>query len=173
MFSTLYTSSYGKEQIVNENFALQEAFNRGVIDRTLSNPPANPNSNGFYIPAAVATGAWSGKENQLLWWSSIGEYWRAIAPSNGMKINSQADNNFFRYSAATDSWNLLGTGSTNQVFAPIANETELENIDGAIAGDFVKVLDADGNGNQAWYLYDGIEWQKLVTAIEGVTFSQH
>lgn len=90
MFNPIASSSANKEKIVNENFLFQEAFNFGVIDRSLSSPPVNPSSQGVYIPAVTATGAWAGKENQLLWWNPDG-YWRAIAPKEGMKLFTQIE----------------------------------------------------------------------------------
>ncbi len=113
MFIPIPSASASKEKLVNENFLFQEAFNRGVIDRTLSDPPVNPSSEGVYIPAANATGAWAGKENQLLWWNSDG-YWRAIAPSEGMKLFSQILGEIAIAYTAADGWKAIafsGTGS--------------------------------------------------------------
>ena len=161
MFEPLYTSSYGKEAIVSDNFAIQNAFNRGVIDRTLSDPPTNPSSNGFYIPVATATGAWSGLENKLLWWSSAGSYWRTVFPTDGMKINSQADGNFLQYDGVLESWDLVTTGTTNQVFENVANISALNALTDMIAGDIAEVLNSDGSNNKGWFVYTGTSWKQI------------
>lgn len=88
MFTPISSNSANKEKIVNENYLFQEALNRGVIDRTLTSPPNSPSSEGVYIAASGATGAWLGKSNFLMWWNPDG-YWRAIAPNEGMKVFSQ------------------------------------------------------------------------------------
>lgn len=104
MFVNLSPSSYGKEQIVNENFALQAAINRGVIDRSLSTPPEEPISEGVYIPIPTATGAWTGKEHRLMWWNSVNKYWHSIIPNNGMRVNSQKERTFLRYESTPNRW---------------------------------------------------------------------
>jgi hypothetical protein len=106
MFSDISFASTNKEKIVNENFDIQAAFNYGIIDRTLTTPPTSPSSLGFYIPAATATGLWAGKENKLMWWNAAG-YWMAIEPVEGIKINSQQEDNFLVYKSGI--WNGITT----------------------------------------------------------------
>jgi hypothetical protein len=89
MFIPIPSNSANKEKIVNENYLLQEAINRGVIDRTLVSPPNSPSSEGVYIPTNGATGAWGLMDNLLVWWNPDG-YWRTISPNEGMKVFSQA-----------------------------------------------------------------------------------
>ena len=54
-----------------------------VESRSLAAPPASPAEGGCYIPAASATGAWSGWDNQLALFSGGG--WLRLAPVPGLK----------------------------------------------------------------------------------------
>ena len=159
MFATIFTSSAVKEKLINENFLLQEAFNKGVIDRTLFDPPVNPSSDGFYIPVAAATGAWTNKENQLLWWNSDG-YWRAIAPSIGMKLGLQTEPNFVTFNG-TDWEYAIATGTTNQVFENIADIEALNALTQMVTGDIAEVLNSDGRGNRSWFIYAVDSWKQF------------
>lgn len=49
-----------------------------VLENTLFVPPPTPNPGDAYIVAAVATGAWLGKENQIALWD--GAAWQFYAP---------------------------------------------------------------------------------------------
>lgn len=46
-----------------------------VIDRDLTAPPGTPNDGDAYIPATVASGAWSGRELQLAIWRNALTAW--------------------------------------------------------------------------------------------------
>lgn len=106
MFEAIAISASNKEKIVNDNFQLQEALNRGVIDRSLTTPPTSPSSDGVYIPIATATGAWNGHENKLLWYNPDG-YWKAIAPNEGMKIFSQVSGEIIVEYNSVDGWQAI------------------------------------------------------------------
>lgn len=61
-----------------------------ILDRTLTAPPGSPPAGGAYIPAATATGAWAGKENQIAIWSGsawvfypAATGWLAVATAEG------------------------------------------------------------------------------------------
>ncbi len=61
-----------------------------VLDRTLTAPPGSPATGAAYIPAASATGAWAGKENQIAIWSGSAWVfypattgWLAVVTSEG------------------------------------------------------------------------------------------
>lgn len=44
-------------------------FHLSVKDRSLTTPPGSPAAGETYIPAATATGAWAGNENNIAVWS--------------------------------------------------------------------------------------------------------
>lgn len=52
-----------------------------IADRTLTAPPGSPTAGACYIPAATATGAWAGKENQIAVWS--GSAWVFYVAATG------------------------------------------------------------------------------------------
>ena len=54
-----------------------------VESRVLTAPPASPADGACYIPAAGASGAWSGFDNQLALYSGGG--WLRLAPVSGLK----------------------------------------------------------------------------------------
>jgi hypothetical protein len=54
-----------------------------VESRTLTAPPGSPADGACYIPAAAATGAWSGFDNALALYSGGG--WLRLAPVSGLK----------------------------------------------------------------------------------------
>lgn len=158
MFIPLQLSSPGKEKIVNENFALQEAWNKGVIDRNLLSPPTSPSSDGLYIPAATATDAWVGKENKLLWWNPDG-YWRSYNPTDKQKIISQLEPAYYVFDAANLRWYTARYQTV--VTEYLADMTALNALTNMIQGDISEVLDVDGAGNSGWFIYAGT-WRRLV-----------
>lgn len=61
-----------------------------ILDRTLTAPPGSPAAGAAYIPAATATGAWAGKEDQIAIWSGSAWVfypattgWLAVATAEG------------------------------------------------------------------------------------------
>jgi len=68
----------------NEALALLDCLTQLAVEsRSLAAPPASPAEGGCYIPAASATGAWSGWDNQLALFSGGG--WLRLAPVPGLK----------------------------------------------------------------------------------------
>lgn len=157
MLIPISTSSPIKERIVNENFKILEAWNRGIIDHTLSTPPETPSSSGLYIPVAMATEVWTGKENQLMWWNPDG-YWRAISPNDGVKLLLQQEPAYYKFDQNNDTWVL--ERYQNQVYLEIADMAALNGITNMIAADHAEVLNSDGFGTPGWFIY-GTSWQKI------------
>lgn len=60
-----------------------------VESRTLTAPPGSPADGACYIPAASATGAWSGWDGQLALYSGGG--WMRIVPVSGLKAWVKAE----------------------------------------------------------------------------------
>lgn len=68
----------------NEALTLLDCLTQLAVEsRSLSAPPSSPADGGCYIPAASATGAWSGWDNQLALYSGGG--WLRLAPVPGLK----------------------------------------------------------------------------------------
>ena len=154
MFTNVPSSSPAKEKVINENFLVQEAINRGIIDRTLSAPPALLRSDGLYIPAANATGAWENKENQLMWWNPSG-IWREINPTSGMVFPLQQEDYQVQYDGVNGIWKPL-----RQIFENVADMTAFNAINNMKFNDLAQVLDADGAGNEGWFIYTD-EWKQI------------
>ena len=55
----------------------------GVLDRTLTTPPATPAAGERHIVGAAATGAWAGKDGKLAVWRSSLSAWEFYAPAAG------------------------------------------------------------------------------------------
>ena len=68
----------------NEALTLLDALVQLAVEsRLLSAPPGSPAEGDCYIPAAGASGAWSGFESQLMAYAGGG--WVRIVPKSGMK----------------------------------------------------------------------------------------
>lgn len=55
----------------------------GVLDRTLTAPPATPAAGERHIVGPAATGAWAGKDGQLTVWRASLSAWEFYAPVTG------------------------------------------------------------------------------------------
>jgi len=96
------TSQLNKELTFNEMAFLTDALIGAiVIDRDLTAPPASPDDGDMYIPAATATGAWAGKEDNLAVW--IGS-WHFIEPQNGWIIWVDDESGYVRWNPSTSVW---------------------------------------------------------------------
>jgi hypothetical protein len=61
----LASSQEYKEQIANELFRLISIGSAPILSHTLTTPPSPQNIDSYYIVPAEATGAWTGKTNQI------------------------------------------------------------------------------------------------------------
>lgn len=108
------TLVYGPEMGLLESAATGETFDdafrkflRGVdalvfcrvVSRTLTAPPGSPANGALYIPNTGATGAWSGKANQLARYSSTAG-WEFYAPKAQWRIRCVADGYDYVYSGS-------------------------------------------------------------------------
>jgi hypothetical protein len=88
----------GKEQTHNAALTILDALvGPAVVSRTLTAPPGSPADGALYIPAAGASGAWSGKAQQIAQW--INGLWRFHVPWEGLEVWSIADAARYRYAA--------------------------------------------------------------------------
>ena len=136
VFTALETSTDKKEEIINQNFILTSAIALyGVIDRTLSDPPASPTSYGLYIPQATATGPWENQENTLAWWSGNGYLF--LPPVEGIMIKSQQDPTILKYSSGV--WQPAVI--SNAVFSTVTESRDLLQTDKGF------IIDCDSTNN--------------------------
>ena len=74
----------------NEALVLLDALTQLTIEsRTLTTPPGSPAEGACYIPAAGATGAWSGWGGQIAVYS--GDGWLRVVPVSGLKAWVKAE----------------------------------------------------------------------------------
>lgn len=102
----LVSNQSQKEIIHNEALIIiDNILQNGVIDKDLTTPPSNPNSNDIYIVGASATGAWSGKDNQLAFYDNG---WRFIEAREGFTFWVNDENKLYSF----DGSNWIETLST-------------------------------------------------------------
>jgi hypothetical protein len=72
-----------------------------VIDKDLTAPPGSPSTGDTYIPAATASGAWAGHEDDIAEYD--GSDWAFGTPSEGASVWVEDEDKFYVYGGA--SWN--------------------------------------------------------------------
>ena len=78
-----------KELFHNEALLRIDAVLHAAVETgPVAEPPANPETGECWLVAAGATGAWTGKDDQLAIWSAGG--WRFVAPAEGMIVWNKA-----------------------------------------------------------------------------------
>jgi len=113
------------------------SFQRPVLKQQ-SDPPASPAKGDRYIVAPTGTGAWSGHDKSIAWYT--GSAWSFDAPAEGWLVYDAYTNYFFAYSGSA--WSNL------------VNFIDLSGI----AGDMLKsTYDTDNDGivNKAESVDDG------------------
>jgi len=105
-----------------------------VESRVLTAPPASPADGACYIPAAAATGAWSGFDNQLALYSGGG--WQRLAPVSGLKAWVKAERLTLTYEDGVWRDGVALTAHGGRVTLR-AKEEEL-----TLAGAYVETTDA-------------------------------
>jgi hypothetical protein len=83
---------------------LDAAIQIGVLDLTLTAPPAGPVEGERHVVASGATGAWAGQDDTIATWQDGA--WAFLAPKAGWCIWSVADNSLFVFDGAA--WHSAG-----------------------------------------------------------------
>lgn len=105
-----------KEVTVNTALVMLDALlNAGIIDKDLTAPPGSPASGDLYIVASGATGAWSGKDNQVAWYNSGA--WKFIAPAEGLTFWVKDEDKLYSYTGSA--WTSTIEALTTPQFARI------------------------------------------------------
>jgi uncharacterized protein DUF2793 len=143
----------------NEALTLLDALTQLAVEsRTLVVPPGSPVEGTCYIPAAGATGAWSGWEGQIVAFSGGG--WVRIAPVSGLKAWVKAERLTVTYEDNVWRDGIALTANGGRVTLR-AKEEEL-----TLAGAFVETADAAFIPNRAIVL--GVS-SRTTLAIAGAT----
>jgi len=85
---------FHNEALVRIDAALHAAVEAGPLD----DPPTAPAEGQSWIAGEAASGAWTGKANQLATWGEGG--WRFVAPRAGMSVWSNAQGFAIRWDGA-------------------------------------------------------------------------
>lgn len=101
---------------------LQALVQPTVINLTTTVPPSSPppHNGDMYVVAPGATGAWSGKDNAIAYWSTDnpsfpGGEWEFYTPLMGWMVGNQADGNLYKFNG---SWSLV-TPSNGTFAVPV------------------------------------------------------
>ena len=79
----------------NELVMLLRALAYGVVDKDLTAPPGGETDETLYIPAATATGAWVGLENDLVWIKDTA--WYYYTPLEGTTVRVRDEDKVYRF----------------------------------------------------------------------------
>ncbi len=105
---TAATDLWSAQKIKNEIELARRGieYQDSIKDKDLSTPPTTPAVKDRYIVKATATGAWIGKENNIVEWN--GSSWSFYAPSEGWTL--YVDDEDKQYSFNGTSWAISGAG---------------------------------------------------------------
>lgn len=87
-----------------------------VISMSLTAPPGSPQDGDLYIPAATATGAWTGLEDNLVRYREEGSLWQSYEPESVYLLVNADD-------GALYVWDFASTGSWVQITGAISSES--------------------------------------------------
>jgi len=116
----LLVSNQSQKEITHNEalIIIDNILQNGVIDKDLTTPPSNPNTNDIYIVGASATGAWSGKDNQLAFYDNG---WRFIEAREGFTFWVNDENKLYSF----DGSNWIETLSTLVLQQNLNNLTDV------------------------------------------------
>lgn len=80
-----------------------------ILDRDLTEPPADPEEGDCYIPAATATGDWEGHEDDVAMY--IGGAWVFRTPLVGWKAYVVDEDSDVRYYGGSIGWDVISASS--------------------------------------------------------------
>lgn len=143
----------------NEALTLLDALTQLAVEsRALTAPPGSPADGACYIPAASATGAWSGWDGQIAQYSGGG--WIRIVPVSGLKAWVKAERLSVTYEDSVWRDGIALTPNGGRVTLR-AKEEEV-----TLTGAFVETTDAAFIPNRAIVL--GVS-SRTTLAITGAT----
>ena len=125
---SLGESGWNSEMDGNLKAVGRFAYHLSIKDRDLTTPPGSPASGDTYIPAATATGAWTGKEGQIAVYD--GAAWVFGVPREGWVASIDDEDVMIRHNGT--SWST-GISLSEQAHADQAAVT-LGNTNAEIGG---------------------------------------
>lgn len=118
----LVQNQAGKEITHNEALIiLDNIVQNGIIDKDLTIPPTEPNTNDLYIVGKNATGLWEDKDNQLAFYDNG---WHFIEPRKGFIFWINDENKLYCFNGTK--WQEI-TSSSSGSTTP-TEITELQNL---------------------------------------------
>lgn len=107
----LIPNQSGKEITHNEALVIiDNILQNGVIDKDLTTPPENPNSNDIYIVGKNATGDWADKDKQIAFYDNG---WRFVEPREGFIFWVNDEDKLYTYNGSKWVETVAGSGSGN------------------------------------------------------------
>jgi hypothetical protein len=99
----LVEAQAGKEQTHNAALARLDALVGPAVESMMeTDPPGSPAEGDLYVPAATATGAWAGHEDELAQY--LNAAWAFYAPWDGLAVWSIDDEAGYRWSESGGAW---------------------------------------------------------------------
>jgi len=125
-----------KEQLINNLALAVSILNQGVISRTLTTPPDPTPTEGVYIVATSATGAWTSHDNQIAQY--YGTTLTFYTPYEGLIVWSISDLAWLYYH--NNSWNLLTTSGGGGGGGGATTFTSLSDVLVTYSGNANKII---------------------------------
>ena len=129
----LIPNQSGKEITHNEALIIiDNILQNGIIDKDLTTPPENPNTNDMYIVGEGAIGKWEEKDNYLAFYDNG---WRFIEPREGFTFWVNDEDKLYTYNGSK--WiatiqagaDIENNNSTTPTTPPITKLSELEDVE--------------------------------------------
>jgi hypothetical protein len=150
-----------KHVTVNEGLRRLDALVLLAIeDKDLTAPPGSPSDGSRYIPAATATGLWSGKENYVAHY--VDGAWEFYTPREGFLAYLRDEDLFYHYTGSA--WAKLAAAlsfASLDVGGPVgvASYTVSGVPSASTAGRVIYVSDESGGAVLAFS--DGTNWRRV------------
>ena len=138
----LIPNQSGKEITHNEALVIiDNILQNGVIDKDLTTPPENPNSNDIYIVGKNATGDWADKDKQIAFYDNG---WRFVEPREGFIFWVNDEDKLYTYNGSkwVEAVALSGSGNTGGT-SDVQELNDLLDVEITSAGKY-DILQHDG-----------------------------
>lgn len=138
----LIPNQSGKEITHNEALVIiDNILQNGVIDKDLTTPPENPNSNDIYIVSKNATGDWADKDKQIAFYDNG---WRFVEPREGFIFWVNDEDKLYTYNGSKWVEAIASSGSGNTGGTSDVQElNDLSDVEITSAGKY-DILQHDG-----------------------------
>lgn len=125
------TASQSQKHVTHNEalFFLDSVIQLAVLDKDLTGPPGGPSLGDRYIPAATATGDWTGQENDIAVYDGSG--WIFLTPKNGWLAKVVDEGRVYEFNGTN--WQPFQPGITANGAATElgCDEEELTSLSGA------------------------------------------